>query len=60
MTVILKEVATILFIHRNTVLYRLNKISSILRIDIKNNDDLLRIKMALRFLQMNALKKQSS
>ncbi|MGN8647208.1 PucR family transcriptional regulator [Gracilibacillus sp. HCP3S3_G5_1] len=56
----IKEVANRLFIHRNTVLYRLDKISNLLNIDLKNIDDLLRIKMALTFLQIKNIRQISS
>ncbi|UOQ84168.1 PucR family transcriptional regulator [Gracilibacillus salinarum] len=56
----LKEVANRLFVHRNTVVYRLDKISNLLQIDLKNIDDLLRVKMALTFIQLKNIRKQIS
>ncbi|MDQ0495328.1 sugar diacid utilization regulator [Paenibacillus brasilensis] len=38
-----------LFIHRNTVLYRLEKISGLLNLDLKNTDHLLLLKLGLMF-----------
>ncbi|WP_226000055.1 PucR family transcriptional regulator [Paenibacillus sp. BJ-4] len=43
------ETARELFIHRNTVLYRLEKISGLLNLDLKNTDHLLLLKLGLMF-----------
>ncbi|MEK8132174.1 helix-turn-helix domain-containing protein [Paenibacillus filicis] len=43
------EAAKRLFVHRNTVAYRLEKISDILDVDFKRIDDLLRLKLAFMF-----------
>ncbi|WP_223067734.1 PucR family transcriptional regulator [Paenibacillus caui] len=45
----INEIARELFIHRNTVFYRLEKISAILNLDLKNTDDMLKLKMAFMF-----------
>ncbi len=50
-----KEAADQLFVHRNTVAYRLDKICKLLKIDLKNTNDLLRIKIALIFHQMRTI-----
>ncbi|WP_163538465.1 PucR family transcriptional regulator [Gracilibacillus sp. YIM 98692] len=52
----IKEVASKLFVHRNTVVYRLEKVSTLLNIDLKNINDLLRIKMALVFQQIKNIR----
>lgn len=49
------EAAKELFIHRNTVLYRLEKIGELLGLDLKNTDHLLQIKLALTFRRLLAL-----
>ncbi|XID91220.1 PucR family transcriptional regulator [Paenibacillaceae bacterium WGS1546] len=41
-----------LFIHRNTVLYRLEKVSELLGVDLRKIGDLLRLKLALLFRQL--------
>ncbi|NOU65782.1 hypothetical protein GC096_17235 [Paenibacillus sp. LMG 31461] len=49
---LINETAKDLYIHRNTVLYRLEKIGELLHLDLKNPNDLLRIKLALLFKQL--------
>lgn len=51
----INETAKDLFIHRNTVLYRMEKISELLRLDFKNTDHLLQLKLALAFRHMTAI-----
>ncbi|WP_042161049.1 PucR family transcriptional regulator [Paenibacillus gorillae] len=46
------ETARALFIHRNTVLYRLEKITGLMNLDLKNNDHLLQLKLGLMFRYM--------
>lgn len=48
------EAAKHLFVHRNTVAYRLEKIGEILGVDFKKINDLLRLKLALMFRRMEA------
>lgn len=48
----INDAAKQLFVHRNTVLYRLEKISELLKIDFHNIDDLLHIKLVLMFRQL--------
>ncbi len=47
------ETAKRLYLHRNTVLNRLNRCEEILKISMKDPDDLLKIKIALVIHQMN-------
>ena len=44
--------ASDLFIHRNTLLYRLEQISKILDLDLNNNEQVLIIQLALKALIM--------
>ncbi|MBN2980380.1 helix-turn-helix domain-containing protein [Cohnella algarum] len=46
------ETAKELFVHRNTVLYRLEKASELLRIDLKKMSDQLQLKLAMLFRQL--------
>ncbi|QJD86655.1 PucR family transcriptional regulator [Cohnella herbarum] len=46
------ETAKQLFIHRNTAAYRLEKISDTLQMDFKKSNDLLQLRLAFLFLQM--------
>jgi purine catabolism regulator len=48
----INDTAKQLFIHRNTVLYRLEKISTLLNIDFRKTDDLLQIKLVLMFQRL--------
>ena len=48
----IKRTAEALFLHPNTVSYRLNKIEELLNINIKDEDDLLTIQIALRLWQI--------
>lgn len=45
----INEIAKQLFIHRNTVIYRLEKISEMLELDLKKMSDLLKLKMFFMF-----------
>jgi purine catabolism regulator len=51
----ISKTAESLFIHRNTLLYRLERISSILDLDLENPDNRLAIQLALRIQQMKGL-----
>lgn len=42
------ETARTLYLHRNTLLYRMARLEEILDIDFKNNDDILKIELALK------------
>lgn len=53
----LAETARALFIHRNTLLYRKEKLEEILQLDFKDNEDLLKIDLALRFYKYMSEKK---
>jgi purine catabolism regulator len=48
----INDTAKELYIHRNTVLYRLEKIGELLNLDLRNPNDLLKIKMALLFKRL--------
>lgn len=50
----INEVAKQLFIHRNTVQYRLEKLSEILHIDLRLTGDLLKVKLMFMFRQLMA------
>jgi purine catabolism regulator len=51
----ISKTAESLFIHRNTLLYRLERISSILDLDLDNPDNRLAVQLALRIQQMKGL-----
>ncbi|GAE28088.1 transcriptional regulator [Halalkalibacter wakoensis JCM 9140] len=46
------ETAKKLFVHRNTVLYRLEKIGELIDVDTKKTNDMLRLKLAFLFKQL--------
>lgn len=46
------ETARQLFIHRNSLLYRIDKIQRILLLDLKDSDELLKIQLALKIYHM--------
>ncbi len=48
----LNETAKLLFIHRNTATYRIEKLGELLDVDFKKIDDLLRLKMAFLFRRL--------
>ena len=52
------ETARELYIHRNTVLYRLEKISGLLNLDLKNTDHLLLLKLGLMFRHLMSSERQ--
>jgi len=47
----INAIAKKLFVHRNTVLYRMEKISELLGLDFRKTGDLLKLKLALTFRQ---------
>lgn len=47
-----KETAALLHVHRNTLFYRLDKISQLLHMDYRKFNDLVKIKMLLTFEQL--------
>jgi purine catabolism regulator len=51
----INETAKELYIHRNTVLYRLEKIGELLNIDFKNTNHLMQLKLALMFKRLLSL-----
>lgn len=46
------QTAKALYIHRSTFLYRLDKIKSILHVDLNNPDEALYLMLSLRFIEM--------
>ncbi|WP_041580262.1 PucR family transcriptional regulator [Bacillus sp. 1NLA3E] len=48
----LSETAKALFIHRNTLIYRIEKIREILNTDLKNSEELLQIQLALKVYRL--------
>ena len=47
----IKRTSEDLFVHTNTVVYRLNKIEELLNVSLKDEDDLLTVQIALRLWQ---------
>ena len=47
------DTAKVLNIHRNTLLYRINKIEEIISADLKNPDVFMRLLLSFRLLEMN-------
>ncbi|WP_162463278.1 PucR family transcriptional regulator [Paenibacillus psychroresistens] len=54
----INDAAKELYIHRNTVLYRLEKIGEILHIDLKNTNHLLQLKLVLMFKRLLVITNQ--
>ncbi|MEH7155483.1 PucR family transcriptional regulator [Neobacillus drentensis] len=48
----LSETAKTLFLHRNTLIYRIEKIKEILSTDLKNAEELLQIQLALKIYRL--------
>ncbi|MFB7142164.1 PucR family transcriptional regulator [Gottfriedia sp. NPDC056225] len=48
----LSETAKGMFLHRNTLIYRIEKIKEILNTDLKNAEDLLQIQIALKIFRL--------
>ncbi|MNP07504.1 Purine catabolism regulatory protein [compost metagenome] len=46
------EAAKAMFIHRNTFIYRIDKIKDLLNIDLKNSDELFEIQLALNLYRL--------
>lgn len=46
------ETSKAMFIHRNTLIYRIDRIQEILGLDIKHSEDILRIQIALKILRI--------
>ncbi|MEH7254062.1 helix-turn-helix domain-containing protein, partial [Neobacillus niacini] len=44
----ISETAKAMFLHRNTLIYRIEKIKEILNSDLKNSEELLQIQLALK------------
>ncbi|WP_307197070.1 helix-turn-helix domain-containing protein [Neobacillus niacini] len=41
-----------MFLHRNTLIYRIEKIKEILNSDLKNSEELLQIQIALKIFRL--------
>lgn len=50
-----KAAADMMHIHRNTLLYRLEKVRSIIEVDLDNGDIFLHLMLAFKFLEYDAL-----
>ncbi len=48
----ISETAKAMFLHRNTLIYRIEKIKEILNSDLKNSDELLQIQLALKIFRL--------
>ncbi|MEH7248224.1 PucR family transcriptional regulator ligand-binding domain-containing protein [Neobacillus niacini] len=48
----LSETAKAMFLHRNTLIYRIEKIKEILNSDLKNSEELLQIQLALKIFRL--------
>ena len=46
------ETSKAMFIHRNTLIYRIDRIQEIIGLDIKHSEDILRIQIALKILRI--------
>jgi sugar diacid utilization regulator len=46
------QAASCLHIHRNTLLYRINKIKELTKIDLNNGDERLKLQISLKFLKL--------
>ncbi|WP_066308279.1 PucR family transcriptional regulator [Bacillus sp. FJAT-29814] len=48
----ISETAKAMFLHRNTLIYRIEKIKEILNTDLKNSEELLQIQLALKIYRL--------
>ncbi len=48
----ISETAKAMFLHRNTLIYRIDKIKEILNTDLKNSEELLQIQLALKVFRL--------
>jgi PucR family transcriptional regulator, purine catabolism regulatory protein len=48
----ISETAKSMFLHRNTLIYRIDKIKEILNSDLKNSEELLQIQIALKIFRL--------
>lgn len=46
------ETSKAMFLHRNTLIYRIEKIKEILNLDLKHSEELLRIQIALKIFSI--------
>ena len=49
----INEVAKKLFVHRNTIAYRMEKINSLLGIEFRNYNDIVKLKMVFWYYRKN-------
>jgi DNA-binding PucR family transcriptional regulator len=47
------QTAKNMYIHRNTINYRLNKIKEIANLDLENGDEIFRLTMSMKILEFN-------
>lgn len=50
-----KRAAELMHVHRNTLLYRLEKINSIIKVDMEDGDVFLQLMLSFKFLEFRAL-----
>jgi hypothetical protein len=55
-----KEAAVVLAVHRNTLIYRLHRITDLLQIDWKDADAIFALDLALRLLERGAIAREGS
>jgi PucR family transcriptional regulator, purine catabolism regulatory protein len=48
----ISETSKAMFLHRNTLIYRIEKIKEILNSDLKNSEELLQIQLALKIFRL--------
>jgi PucR family transcriptional regulator, purine catabolism regulatory protein len=48
----ISETAKAMFLHRNTLIYRIDKIKEILNSDLKNSEELLQLQLALKIFRL--------
>lgn len=53
----MSEAAKLLYIHRNTLLYRLDKIKEILKIDLENGEENLELQLGIHMMKLFTLSK---
>lgn len=57
---LINEAAKQLFVHRNTITYRMDKISTLLQMDLKKSNDLLKLKLVFTFRKFLHAQKYTS
>jgi purine catabolism regulator len=56
----ISETAKALFIHRNTLIYRIDKIKSILGRDLKDSEERLLLQLGLRVYQVRQIREAAA